>query len=71
MFYAATAQSGAKTSEILAELEASHRAFVAAAAALSDAHLAPEAPARKIFDGTGPDHYREHTTQIAEWRRTA
>ena len=66
----ATAKSGAKTSEILDELEASHRAFVAAAAALGDEHLAPEASARKIIDGTGPDHYREHAAQIAAWRRT-
>ena len=67
----AAAKSGAKTREILDELEASHRAFVTAAAALGDEHLAPDATARKIIDGTGPEHYREHTAQIVEWRRSA
>lgn len=67
----AAARSGAKTAEILDELEASHRAFVAAATALGDEHLAPETSARKIVEGTGPEHYREHAAQIAEWRRGA
>ncbi|MGH7353530.1 MAG: ClbS/DfsB family four-helix bundle protein [Candidatus Rokuibacteriota bacterium] len=67
----ATAKRAAKTSEILDDLEASHRDFVAAAAALADEHLEPDATARKIIDGTGPEHYREHAAQIAEWRRGA
>jgi len=67
----AAAKSGAKTREILDELEASHHAFMTAAAALGDEHLAPDATARKIIDGTGREHYREHTAQIVEWRRSA
>lgn len=67
----ATAKRAAKTSEILDDLEASHRDFVAAAAALAHEHLEPDATARKIIDGTGPEHYREHAAQIAEWRRGA
>ena len=67
----ATAKRGAKTSEILDELEASHRDFVAAAVVLADEHLVSDAVARKIIDGAGPKHYREHAAQIAEWRRGA
>jgi len=63
------ARNGAKTSEVLDELEASHRAFVAAVAALGGEHLASGAAARSIVTGTGADHYREHAAQIVEWRR--
>jgi hypothetical protein len=66
-----TAGSRAGSREILDELEASHRAFVDAAAALGDAGLAAGAPGRKIVDGAGPEHYREHAGQIREWRKRA
>ena len=36
---------------------------------MSEAHLGPGGPARDTFDGVGPGHYREHTTQIQDWRK--
>lgn len=63
-------KTGVKTADVLAELDASHRAFVAAAGALPDRDFAPGASARDLFEGTGPGHYREHTGQIREWRHT-
>jgi hypothetical protein len=65
------ARKGAKPSEILAEVAASHRDLMRVAAALPDEHFAPDQPARAILTGTTSDHYREHAGQIREWRRTA
>ena len=64
-------KAGVKTTDVLAELDASHRAFIAAAAALPDAHLAAGGAARAPFEGAGAGHYKEHAAQIREWRRTA
>lgn len=63
-------KTGVKTSDVLAELDASHRAFMAAAAALPDAQLAPGGAARDPFEGAGAGHYREHAAQIRDWRGT-
>jgi len=65
------AKRGVKAAEVLAELDASHRDFMAAAAALPDAQLAPESAGRGLFDGTGAGHYREHAAQIRQWRQAA
>jgi hypothetical protein len=62
------ARSGAKPADVLADLEASHRELVAAAAALGEEHFAAGAPARGLLEGTGAQHYREHAAQIREWR---
>jgi hypothetical protein len=64
-------KTGVKAADVLAELDASHRAFVAAATAVPDTYFAPDGPARSLVDGTGPGHYREHTAQILEWRQHA
>lgn len=61
-------KDGLKAADALAELDASHRAYVVAAAALPPAHLAPGGAARDLFDGCGAAHYREHTAQIRAWR---
>src|SRR5882672_3920648 len=61
-------KTGVKTSDVLAELDASHRAFMAAAGALPDAQLAPGGAARDSFEGAGAGHYREHAAQIRDWR---
>ena len=63
------AKVGVKLVDILSELEAAHRDLVAAAAALGEAHWTEGAAARNLFEGTGAQHYREHATQIREWRR--
>src|SRR2546430_11532314 len=60
---------GVKIADVLAELDASPRDFVAAAAAVPEPYFAAGGAARDLFEGTGPSHYREHTAQIREWRR--
>ena len=60
-----------KTGDVLAELDASHRQFVDAAAAVPEPHFAPGGAAREPFEGAGAGHYREHTAEIRAWRRPA
>ena len=62
------AKRGVKVADVRAELAASHRDFVATAAALPDEHLADGGAARELFTGVGSAHYREHAGQIREWR---
>jgi hypothetical protein len=61
----------ATLADVLTELAASHRDFVAAAAALGEAHFAPGAAARGLLEGAGAPHYQEHAAQIREWRKGA
>lgn len=60
---------GVKTADVVAELDASHRAFVTAAAAVPEPHFAPGGAAREPFEGAGAGHYREHSAQIRQRRR--
>ena len=62
------AKKGVPVAAVLAELDAAHRDFVAAARALPDKHFADGETARSLFDGAGASHYREHTEQIRAWR---
>ncbi len=62
-------KTGVKTADILADLEASHREFVGAAAAVPDPYFAPGGAGREPFEGAGAGHYREHAAQIREWRQ--
>jgi DNA-directed RNA polymerase specialized sigma24 family protein len=64
-------KAGAKLGDVLAELDASRQAFMAAAKALPPQHLAAGGGARELFEGIATGHYREHTAQIQDWRRTA
>jgi uncharacterized protein DUF1706 len=61
-------KAGVKPADVVAELDASHRGFVAAAAQVPDALFAPGGPARDPFEGAGAGHYREHAAQIRQWR---
>jgi hypothetical protein len=61
-------RAGVKPADVVAEVETSHRAFVAAAAAVPEALFAPGGAARDSFDGAGAGHYREHAVQIRQWR---
>jgi hypothetical protein len=56
---------------VRAELEASHRDFLAAARAAPDARFGPDKTATRIVDLNGPLHYREHAAEIRAWRRRA
>ena len=59
---------GVPLAEVVRELDASHRDFVAAAATVPDARFEPDKTATRIVDLNGPHHYREHAAQIREWR---
>ena len=61
-------RDGVKTADVVAELDASYGAFVAAMALVPEAQFAEGGTARGLFDGVGPGHYREHAAQIREWR---
>ena len=61
-------KTGVKTADVIAEVEASHRAFIAAAAAVPEPFFAPGAAAAGPFEGAGAGHYREHVAQIRQWR---
>ncbi len=63
------AKAGVPVAEVVQELDASHRAFVAAARDVPDDRFAPGKTATKIVDLNGPHHYREHGDHIREWRR--
>lgn len=59
---------GVKMADVLAELEASHRDFVTAAAAVPDLHFTLDGAGRSLLDGSGAGHYREHAAQIRQWQ---
>jgi hypothetical protein len=63
------ARSAVSAEQALRELASSHRDFVSVAAGLGAEHFSPGAPARELFDGCAPGHYREHAGQITAWRR--
>jgi Protein of unknown function (DUF1706) len=64
-------KTGVKSGDVLAELDASHRSFIAAARAVPDQHFETGSAARETFENNGAGHYREHAAQIREWRRAA
>jgi uncharacterized protein (TIGR03083 family) len=66
----AEARKGAATAEILKELDASHAAFMEAAAAVPEERYVPGKTAHKIVDLNSRHHYREHRQQIEEWRKS-
>lgn len=65
------ARRGLTVAGIRAELDASHRDFLAAAGAVPEPRFAPGKTAARVVDLNGPHHYREHTAQILAWRRQA
>jgi hypothetical protein len=62
-------KTGVKPADVVAELDASHRAFMAAAAGLPEPLFAAGGAARDPFEGAGAGHYREHAAQIRQWRK--
>lgn len=65
------ARQGLTVEGVRAELEATHRAFLAAARAIPEARFAPGKTAARLVDLNGPHHYREHAAEIRAWRRRA
>jgi hypothetical protein len=64
----ADAKKSAATRDILAELDASHAAFMRAAAAVPEERYVPGKTAYKIVDLNSRHHYQEHRGQIEAWR---
>ena len=62
------ADTEASHRDVLDALETSHRNLVTAAGTLGEEHFAEGASARGLFESIAAQHYREHTTQIREWR---
>ena len=54
--------------EVLETLESSHRSLVEAAGKLGEQHFAAGASGRGLLESIAAQHYREHATQIQEWR---
>jgi len=65
----ADARKTAATAGILKELDASHAAFLQAAAGVPEERYVPGKTAHKIVDFNSRHHYQEHRAQIEEWRR--
>ena len=65
----AEAKKATSTPEILNELDASHAAFMRAAAGVPDERYVPGKTAHKIVDFNSRHHYQEHRAQIEEWRK--
>jgi len=65
----ADARKTASTADILKELDASHAAFLQAAAGVPEERYVPGKTAHKIVDFNSRHHYQEHRAQIEEWRR--
>jgi hypothetical protein len=66
----ADAKKSAPTPDILRELEASHAAFMQAAAGVPDERYVPGKTAHKIVDLNSRHHYHEHRQQVEEWRKS-
>lgn len=66
----ADARKAASTADILEELDASHAAFMQAAAGVPDERYVPGKTAHKIVDLNSRHHYQEHRQQIEEWRKS-
>ena len=65
----ADARKAAATADILKELDASHAAFLQAAAGVPEERYVPGKTAHKIVDFNSRHHYQEHRAQIEEWRQ--
>jgi hypothetical protein len=65
----AAARRGTPTEEIRRELEASHGAFLKAAAAVPAERYQPGKTAWKVVDLNSAHHYQEHGGQIRDWRK--
>ncbi|HXA98614.1 MAG TPA: ClbS/DfsB family four-helix bundle protein [Candidatus Dormibacteraeota bacterium] len=66
----ADAKKSAETALILTDLDASHAAFMRAAAGVPDERFVPGKTAHKIVDLNSRHHYLEHREQIEAWRKS-
>ena len=64
------AYAGKSVHDMMAEVEASYEALLAAARKVPEERFAPGRSAARTVDGVGPHHWREHGEQIREWRKS-
>jgi hypothetical protein len=62
--------SSVNPSTVIAELQASQKAFVDAASSLPEDRFEEGKTAYRILHTTGIEHYREHEPPIREWRKS-
>ena len=62
--------SGKSVGEMIAEVEDSHRALLAATMQVPEKRFAPGRSAYRTVDGVGAHHYQEHGEEIRQWRRS-
>jgi len=60
----------ATTAQLLAGLQASHRAFMTAAAGVPAERFVPDKTTWKLVDLNGRHHYQAHARDIAGWRKS-
>jgi hypothetical protein len=63
------ARKGQSPTDILRELDASHRELLGAVSRLPDEQFGEGMPASGLVDGVAAAHYREHAEQIRQWRQ--
>ena len=63
------AYAGKPASEVVAEVDSSYEALMAAARKVPEERFAPGRSAARTMDGVGPHHYKEHGEQIRQWRK--
>jgi hypothetical protein len=66
----AAAWRDARPADVLLELDRSHEAFLKAAAAVPEDRYQPDKTAYRMVDLNTAHHYRDHGSQIREWRAT-
>jgi hypothetical protein len=66
----AAARSAEPVTDVLLDLDASHEAFMHAAAGVPEERFQPDRTAYRIVDLNSAHHYREHGDQIRAWRAT-
>lgn len=64
------AYAGKSVLDMMAEVEASYEALLAAARKVPEERFAPGRSAARTVDGVGPHHWREHAEQIRQWRKS-
>ena len=60
--------AGKSAADMIAEIDASYEALVAAARKVPEERFAPGSAAARTMDAVGPHHWKEHGEQIRQWR---
>lgn len=63
------ARKGRAATDILREMDGSHRDLLNAVSSLADEDFVESKPASGLVEGVAAAHYREHAEQIRQWRQ--